>query len=182
MFFTGFLLIVVLISLCGFIFIFWTLIIYNKLKSARVYVDQSWSQVDVQLKRRSSLIPNLVESVRAYAAHESVVLETVTALRACAQAQTVSRRADLESALELSTYSLLMVAQQYPDLAAAKNFQRLSRELVRTEDRIAASRGIYNSNVSHFNTLLNTVPSGWVGGMLGLVPAEFFQFQKLVSA
>jgi LemA protein len=151
---------------------------YNRFVHQTTLVEESWSQVDVELQRRHDLIPNLVETVKGYAAHERGVLERVTAARAAAEAH---RR---ESPLERRPYEeevggalsgLMVVAEAYPDLRASIGFLQLQRELTNTEDRIAAGRRFYNGNVRALNTRVGTFPSNVVAQLFGFTRKEFFE-------
>src|SRR3954468_8688874 len=133
---------------------------YNRLVKKRNQVDNAWSQIDVQLKRRHDLIPNLVETVKGYAAHERGTFEAVTAARANAiNAQGAPAQAQAENALSGALKSLFAVAEAYPDLKANQNFLNLQEELTSTEDRIAYSRQFYNDSVLTFNTKIQQFPS-----------------------
>ncbi|TAL14412.1 LemA family protein [Patescibacteria group bacterium] len=149
---------------------------YNGLITLRVRVDEAWSDITVQLKRRLDLIPNLVETVKGYAKHEKTVFEDVTAARANAlNAQGVKATADAENQFEGALKSLFAVAEAYPDLKASQNFTDLQQQLVDTEDKIQASRRFYNGGVRDLNTRIQTFPSNVVAGMFGFKIREFFQ-------
>jgi len=148
---------------------------YNGLVKLRVRVDEAWSDINVQLKRRLDLIPNLVETVKGYAAHESGVFEQVTAARASVMnAKGVKETAEAENQFEGALKSLFAVAEAYPDLKANQNFTDLQRELVDTEDKIQGSRRFYNSGVTGLNTKIQTFPANVVAGMFGFKSREFF--------
>lgn len=173
-------LIVVLIFVPVVLPLIWLVVVYNRLTSVRYHLKTSWSDVDVELKRRYDLIPNLVEVVKGYAAHEQQTLEKLTELRAAAAAN--NQRPDLQSgdelALEKGLGEVMMVAEAYPDLKANAQFLSLQRELTNTEDRIAATRRFYNANVRELNQLCQTFPSSLVAGLFGFEPQGFFEAEK----
>jgi len=152
------------------------IVIYNGLVTAKQRVEEAWSDINVQLKRRYDLIPNLVSTVQGYAKHESKVFEGVTQARSAAMgAKDVHAKAEAENQLAGTLKSLFAVAEAYPDLKANQNFKALQDELVDTEDKIQASRRFYNTNVRDFNTKLGTFPTNLFGGMLGFKAREFFE-------
>jgi len=156
------------------ILFFW--VAYNSLVTLRVRVDEAWSDITVQLKRRLDLIPNLVETVKGYAAHESGVFEAVTEARANAMnAQGVKETAAADNQFEGALKSLFAVSEAYPDLKANQNFIELQQELVDTEDKIQASRRFYNGGVRDLNTKIQTFPSNVVAGMFGFKNRDFFE-------
>ena len=149
---------------------------YNGLVRLRVRVDEAWSDITVQLKRRADLIPNLVESVKGYAAHESGVFESVTAARSSLlNAKGVKDTAAAENQFEGALKSVFAVAEAYPDLKASQNFIELQQELVDTEDKIQASRRFYNGGVRDFNSRIQTFPSNIVAGGFGFHIRDFFE-------
>lgn len=149
--------------------------IYNGLIRSRNRVDEAWSDIDVQLKRRYDLIPNLVNSVKGYAEHESQVFEQVTQARAAAMgASSVQDKAQAENQLAGALKSLFAVGEAYPQLRASENFQQLQGELVDTEDKIQAARRFYNGNVRDFNTKLQVFPTNLFASLLGFKPRDFF--------
>ncbi len=153
--------------------------IYNGMVRARNRVDESWSGIDVQLKRRHDLIPNLVETVKGYAAHEKEVFENVTQARAAAMgAQGPAQSAQAEGALTSALGRLFAVAEAYPVLRATENFQQLQAELTNTEDQIAGARRIYNGNVQDYNTKIQTFPAAVFAGMFGFSKREFFELES----
>lgn len=155
---------------------------YNSLVKLRVRVEEAWSDITVQLKRRTDLIPNLVNSVKGYAAHEEGVFEKVTEARsAIMNAQGVADTAKAENMLEGALKSLFAVAEAYPDLKANQNFLQLQQELVDTEDKIQASRRFYNSGVRDLNTQIKTFPINIVASMFGFYAKEFFDVQDRAS-
>ncbi|MBI2476988.1 LemA family protein [Candidatus Uhrbacteria bacterium] len=158
------------------------LVLYNTLVTKRNRVDESWSDIDVQLKRRHDLIPNLVESVKAYAQHEREVFENVTRARSEAMtAQTGGNAAALanaENMLSSALKSLFAVAEAYPALRANENFLNLQTELAATEDKIAAARRFYNGLVRDFNTAIQQFPAMLIAGSMGFKTREFFEMEE----
>jgi LemA protein len=155
---------------------------YNGLVTLKVRVDEAWSDITVQLKRRLDLIPNLVNSVKGYAAHESGVFEKVTEARANAlNAKGVKETAAAENQFEGALKSLFAVAEAYPDLKANQNFLQLQQELVDTEDKIQASRRFYNGGVRDLNTKIQVFPNNIFAGMLGFKQREFFEVEDMAS-
>jgi len=153
--------------------------LYNGLVRLKVRVDEAWSDIDVQLKRRHDLIPNLIATVKGYAAHEKEVFEKVTAARANAiSAGSTEDKVQAENMLSGALKSLFAVAEAYPDLKANQNFLELQRELTDTEDKIMAARRFYNGNVRDFNTKLQVFPTNLMAGMLGFVKREFFEAEE----
>jgi LemA protein len=153
--------------------------IYNGMVRARNRVDEAWSGIDVQLKRRHDLIPNLVETVKGYAAHEAGVFEAVTQARAAAMsAQGPAESARAEGVLGNALGRLFAVAEAYPQLRASENFQQLQGELTNTEDQIAGARRIYNGNVQDYNTRIQTFPGAVFAGMFGFTKREFFEIES----
>jgi len=149
--------------------------VYNSLITLKVRVDEAWSDITVQLKRRLDLIPNLVETVKGYAKHESSVFEQVTAARANAlNAQGVKATAEAENQFEGALKSLFAVAEAYPDLKANQNFLELQQELVDTEDKIQASRRFYNGGVRELNTKIQVFPNNMIAGMFGFKSSDFY--------
>lgn len=156
---------------------------YNALVTLKVRVDEAWSDITVQLKRRLDLIPNLINSVKGYAAHESGVFEKVTEARANAlNAQGVKETAAAENQFEGALKSLFAVSENYPQLRASENFQQLQAELVDTEDKIQASRRFYNGGVRDLNTKIQVFPNNIFAGMLGFTQREFFETDDLAQA
>ena len=155
----------------------WFVATYNILVRLKQQTAESWSGIDTELKRRYDLIPNLVETVKGYAAHERETLEMVVRARnqAAASSGTPEQQAKDENAFIGSMKQLFAVAEHYPDLKANENFLALQRELANTEDRIQASRRFYNANVRDLNTRISVVPSNFVANMYGFKPAEFFE-------
>lgn len=156
---------------------------YNGLVTLKVRVDEAWSDITIQLKRRLDLIPNLINSVKGYAAHESGVFEKVTEARANAlNAQGVKETAAAENQFEGALKSLFAVAEAYPDLKANQNFLQLQQELVDTEDKIQASRRFYNGGVRDLNTKIQVFPNNIFAGILGFRQREFFEVEDLATA
>jgi len=153
--------------------------IYNGLVRARVRTREAWSGIDVQLKRRANLIPNLVETVRGYAAHERQTFENVTRARAMLeQAGTAGEAAQANNVLTQTLRSLFAVAENYPELKANQNFLDLQNELSDIEEKIAYARQFYNRNVSAYNTSIQTVPNVVVANMFGFQRFEFFEAEE----
>lgn len=156
--------------------VLWLLATYNSLVTLRNRVREAWSQIDVQLKRRSSLIPNLIETVKGYAKHEKGVLEEVTKARtALMSAKNPKDAANADNMLTGALKSLFAVAENYPQLRASENFKALQDEISDTETKVAASRQFYNTNVLDLNNSLETVPSAWVGQMFSFQKEDFFK-------
>jgi LemA protein len=155
----------------------WGVSIYNGLIRLRNRVEEGWRQIDVELKRRHDLIPNLVETVKGYAAHERGTLEEVMRARSAAMAgsQSPAAAAQSEGVLSQALGRLIAVAEAYPDLKANQNFLSLQQELSSTEDRIASSRRYYNALVRDLNTKVESVPSNIVANMAGVKRAEYFE-------
>lgn len=155
---------------------FWLLGTYNSLVTLRNRVREAWSEIDVQLKRRSSLIPNLVETVKGYAKHEKEVFENVTKARSALMGATNPHEAAAaNNMLTGALKSLFAVAEAYPNLRASENFKQLQDEISDTETKVAASRQFYNTNVLDLNNNIETIPSAWVAGMFAFGKEEFFK-------
>lgn len=149
--------------------------LYNNFVKLRNRVDNAWSQIDVQLQRRLDLIPNIVETVKGYAAHESGTLESVTAARtACMNATTPEQRAEAENVLTGTLKTLFAVSENYPDLKANQNFLELQGELRDTEDKISYMRQSYNDTVMTFNNAIQTFPGVLIAGPFGFKARELF--------
>jgi LemA protein len=158
---------------------------YNGFVKSRNLIQESWRQIDVELNRRYELIPNLVETVRAYAAHERNTLEDITRLRSQAQqlsqsegALPTQQRADVEAALSGAVRNLIVSVEAYPDLKSNQNFLELQRQLAETEDRIAAGRRFYNANVRVYNTKVESVPTNLIASMFHFEKATYFQVDE----
>lgn len=153
----------------------WFAATYNGLVVFRNRTKEAWADIDVQLKRRYDLIPNLVETVKGYATHERELFEKVTQARTQAMgAQTIKERGEAENVLSSTLKSLFAVAESYPDLKASTNFLELQKEITDTEDKIQAARRFYNTNVRDLNTKIETFPTNIIAGMLGFAKMEFF--------
>jgi LemA protein len=153
-------------------------VLYNRLVRLRNRVDNSWAQIEVQLKRRWDLIPNLVETVKGYAAHERETFQNVTEARAAAQqAQSPAEAAQAEGLLSQALGRLFAVAEAYPELQADENFRQLQSEVAETENRIAVSRQVYNDTVLTYNNAVQTVPGTFVAGPFGFTTREFFDVE-----
>lgn len=161
---------------------------YNKLITLRNRADEAWADIDVQLKRRYDLIPNLVETVKGYAAHERGTLDEVTAARTAATQvhvdasnvtpEQIAAMSGAEAGLTQALGRLFAVAENYPDLKANTNFLELQRELSDTENKIQAARRFFNSNVMSLNTALETVPQNFIGNMFKFEKREFFELEE----
>jgi len=170
--------ITIIIIVAG-VLILWLVATYNGLITRRNRVNESWSDIDVQLKRRYDLIPNLVEAVKGYMTHESGTLQKVTEARTMAmQATTMAGHAQAENMLSETLKSLFAVSENYPDLKASQNFLQLQDEISDTENKIQAARRFYNSNVMEYNTKIQSVPSNMVAGMFGFTAREFFELKN----
>lgn len=157
--------------------------IYNSLVALRNRVDNAWSQIDVQLRRRYDLIPNLVETVKGYAAHERSVFENVTLARSAGiKAQTVGEQAQAENMITQALRQLLAVAEAYPDLKASANFAALQEELSGTEGKIAFARQFYNDQVMLLNNRIQQFPSSIIAGMFNFTTREFFEIEAGIDA
>jgi LemA protein len=153
--------------------------LYNRLVRYRNRVDNAWAQIEVQLKRRWDLIPNLVETVKGYAAHERETFQNVTEARTRAQqAQTPAETAEAEGILGQALGRLFAVAEAYPELQADENFRQLQTELAETENRIAISRQVYNDSVLTYNNAIQTFPGLVVAGPFGFSVREFFDVEE----
>ena len=156
--------------------LFYALSVCNSLAKKRVDIDEAWSGIDVQLKRRADLVPNLVETVKGYASHEKDVFENVTKARAALlSAQNPKQAEEADNMLTGALKSLFAVAEAYPQLKASENFGSLQGELSDIESKIAYSRQFYNANVRDFNTLVVTVPSNLVAALFGFAKRDFFE-------
>ena len=158
----------------------WLFLTYNRLVRLRQYCRESWATIDTELKRRHDLVPNLVAAVRGYAAHEADVLTAATAARGRAMTGTPREIAVEEQPIVTGMQNLLAVAERYPELKAGENFLRLQADLADTEDRIQASRRIYNANVRELNTSLQSFPANLIARPLGFADAEFFEIERAV--
>jgi LemA protein len=155
------------------------LLIYNTFIRWRVRVREAFAQLDVQLKRRHDLIPNLVETVKGYMKHEREVLERIVELRSRAiQATDLREKGDVEGGISQTIKRILMLVENYPDLKASQNFLVLQEEIISTENRIAYARQFYNDTVRHFNTLCLSFPTNIIAKIFGFKPVEFLEFPE----
>ena len=155
------------------------ILLYNRLVRLRNRAENAWAQVDVQLRRRYDLVPNLVETVKGYAAHERETFEAVTNARARAQAaQGPVEQAQAEGLLGQALGRLFAVAEDYPELRASENFRELQSELEETEGRIAVARQIYNDTVLTYDTALESVPTNVVAGLFNFQPRPYFEIEE----
>ncbi len=164
------------------IIIFWVISAYNRLVTLKNRAKEAWADIDVQLKRRYDLIPNLVETVKGYAAHERELFEKVTEARTRAmKAQTVKEKGEAENFLSSTLKSLFAVAENYPDLKASINFLELQRELRDTEDKIQAARRFYNTNVRDLNIKIESFPANFVASSFGFQKMELFELAEAIE-
>jgi LemA protein len=170
--------VVIVILAVVLLLVFWVVAIYNRLVRTRNRVDNAWAQIEVQLKRRHDLIPNLVETVKGYAAHERGTFEAVTQARTAAQqAQGPAATAQAEGILSQALGRLFAVAEAYPDLKANQNFLDLQAQLSDTENKIAVSRQVYNDTVLTFNNAIQTFPAVMLANSFGFTKREFFEVE-----
>ena len=157
--------------------VLWAVVAYNGLVKLRNLVQEAWHQIDTELQRRHDLIPNLVETVKGYAAHERETFEAVTAARAAAMTtgSSPAEQAQQENVLTQALGRLFAVAEAYPELKANVNFLQLQTELTNTEDRVAAGRRFYNANVRELNTKIETVPTSIIASIFKFLKAEYFE-------
>lgn len=156
--------------------VIWLIYVFNRLITLKNRTQEAFSDIDVQLKRRHDLIPNLIETVKGYATHESAVFEKVTAARTAAiNAQGVQEKEQAENMLSSALKSVFAVAENYPDLKASQNFLQLQDELSDTENKIQAARRFYNGNARDFNISIEVFPNNLIVGFLGFKKFEFFQ-------
>ncbi len=161
------------------VIILWLIATYNGLVMRKRRVDEAWSDIDVQLKRRYDLIPNLIETVKGYAKHETGVFEKVTKARVAAMgAQSVEERGQAENMLSGALKSLFAVAESYPDLKASQNFGQLQDELSDTENKIQAARRFYNGNVRDYNIRIEQFPTNLIASPFGFKAREFFEISE----
>ena len=165
------------------ILVLWAVLAFNGLVSKRNRAQEAWSDIDVQLKRRYDLIPNLVNTVKGYATHESTAFENVTRARAAAMgASTLADKGQAEATLAASLKSVFAIAEAYPDLKANQNFLSLQGELTDTEDKIQAARRFYNGNVRDLNTSIQAFPGNLIAGAFHFTPMGFFQLESADAA
>lgn len=168
----------IILTVVGLILL-WIILTYNRLITLRNRTKEAWSDIDVQLRRRYDLIPNLVETVKGYAAHEREVLEKVTEARTQAMgAQTVKERGEAENFLSQTLKSLFAVAENYPDLKASTNFLELQRELRDTEDKVQSARRFYNTNVRDLNIKIESFPANIIAELFNFKSVEFFEIEE----
>jgi LemA protein len=159
--------------------VLWVIFVYNRLVTLKNRLKEAWADIEVQLKRRYDLIPNLVETVKGYAGHESSVFEKVTEARTRAMgAKTLKEKGEAENALSGTLKTLFAVSENYPQLRASENFQKFQDELTDTEDKIQAARRFYNANTRDFNTQIETFPSNFVASIFNFKSAEFFEIEE----
>jgi LemA protein len=169
---------IILLIILAVVFL-WVIAAYNRFIRLRTRTEEAWADIDVQLKRRFDLIPNLIETVKGYAAHEKSVLEGVTEARTKAMgAQTISEHSEAENMLTGALKSLFAVSENYPDLKANTNFLELQRELSDTENKIQAARRFYNTNVRDFNIASQTFPSNLIAKSFKFTKKEFFELTE----
>ena len=156
--------------------VLWFVSIYNGLVHLRNYVDNAWAQIDVQLKRRHDLIPNLIETVKGYMGHERGTLESITKLRTDAMnAKGPAESGHAEAALSGALRGLMVNVERYPDLKASQNFLALQEELSSTENKISFARQAYNDSVTRYNSRIQTIPANFVAGPAGFTARELFE-------
>ena len=159
----------------------YAVVVFNNLVRTRQMADEAWSGIDVQLKRRHDLVPNLVDTVKGYAGHERSVLEQVTQLRSAARALPqgdVAARAQAEGALSAALGKLIALAENYPDLKASNNFLELQQQLSALENELQMARRYYNGTVRNLNVLVQSFPSNLIAGLFGFGPRNFFELAE----
>lgn len=174
----------IIIAIVVALILLWVVFAYNGLIASRNQTEEAFSDIDVQMKRRYDLIPNLVESVKGYVKHEKGVLEEVTKARAEAIAagnKGIEEREKAENVLTGALRSVFAVAENYPDLKAAANFQQLSQELTDTENKLEAARRFYNANVRDFNTKLEVIPTSFIARSLGFSKKQMFVLEDAAA-
>ncbi len=170
------------IGIVALVVLIFLVVLYNRLVRLRNRCENAWAQIDVQLKRRHDLIPNLVETVKGYASHERATFEEVTKARTAAQmAQGPAESAAAENMLTQAIGKLFAVAEDYPELRATENFQQLQAQLEETESKIAVSRQIYNDAVLSYDNALETVPTNIVAGIFRFKPREYFEVEDAAA-
>ena len=180
---TGMIVLIVIVAVVLLLVVF-VMAMYNSLVQLKVRVEEAWSDITAQLKRRADLIPNLVETVKGYASHEKEVFERVTEARSAvmdATSKGPAETAKAENMFEGALKSLFAVAEAYPDLKANQNFLQLQQELVDTEDKIQASRRFYNGGVRDLNTKIEMFPSNIIASIFGFVKREFFEVEDMAK-
>ncbi len=172
----------IILAIVGAVLALYAITLYNRMRTTANKVDNAWSGVDVELKRRYDLIPNLVETVKGYATHEKGTFEAVTRARAMGiEAKSVPEQAEAEGFLTQALRSVFAVAEAYPQLRANENFLQLQAELGQTEGRIAFARQYYNDIVLRFNNLIQVFPNVLVAGMFGFQKRDFFEIDEASS-
>ncbi len=170
------------LAIVAFVVLIFLVVLYNRLVRLRNRCENAWAQIDVQLKRRHDLIPNLIETVKGYASHERATFEEVTKARTAAQqAQGPAASAAAENMLTQAIGKLFAVAEAYPELRATENFQQLQSQLEETESKIAVSRQIYNDAVLSYDNSLETVPTNIVAGIFRFKPREYFEVEDAAA-
>jgi LemA protein len=171
----------VIVVLIGLV-VLWAIYTYNRLVVLRTRIDNAWSQIDVQMRRRFDLIPNLVETVKGYAGHERETLENVTKARAAmAEARTIPEQAQAQNMITSALKTLFAVAEQYPNLKANENFMMLQEELAGTENKIAYARQFYNDTVLSYNAMIQMFPQSMIAGMGNFRSREFFEIEEATA-
>ena len=175
-------LIYIFLIIVALLLVVWVVVIYNKLVALKNRVQEAWADIDVQLKRRYDLIPNLIETVKGYAVHERTVFENVTKARTAAmtaeQSGDPKRIGEAENFLSSTLKSLFAVSENYPQLRASENFMELQRELRDTEDKVQASRRFYNTNVRDLNIKIEMFPSNLIAQIFNFAKKEFFEIEE----
>jgi LemA protein len=176
--------VIIVVAVIAFLLVVACVVAYNRFVQQRQYIDNAWSNVETELRRRYDLIPNLVETVKGYAAHESATLEAVTSARARAVADngTPAQQSTTENALVGALQSLFAVSEAYPDLKASASFLDLQRQLISTEDRIQAARRFYNNNVRAYNERVQSVPANIIAKLFGFDVRTYFDVDQAVQA
>ncbi|MGT2906810.1 LemA family protein [Streptococcus dentiloxodontae] len=165
-----------IISVVVAVLLVWGVVVYNGLVKSRMQTKEAWSQIDVQLKRRNDLIPNLLETVKGYASYEEKTLEKIAELRTqVAKAQTPTETMQASDALTKQVSGIFAVAENYPDLKANNSFVKLQEELSNTENKISYSRQLFNSTTSNYNMKLETFPTSLIAGIFGFKPSQFLE-------
>jgi len=171
-----------IVIIIAVVIVLWIILVFNRLVTLRNRTKEAWSDIDVQLKRRYNLIPNLVETVKGYASHERQLFENVTKARTLAmQAQTVKEKGEAENMLSGTLKSLFAVVENYPDLKASANFLELQRELRDTEDKIQAARRFYNTNVRDLNIKIESFPANTVANIFRFAKMDFFEIGEAAA-
>ena len=171
-----------IVIIIAVVIVLWIILVFNRLVTLRNRTKEAWSDINVQLKRRYNLIPNLVETVKGYASHERQLFENVTKARTLAmQAQTVKEKGEAENMLSGTLKSLFAVVENYPDLKASTNFLELQRELRDTEDKIQAARRFYNTNVRDLNIKIESFPANTVANIFRFAKMDFFEIEEAAA-